>query len=387
MSELMNAQKTKRDFRLQLLTTVSSLALLMGVYGASESRAADEDIDSPTIWIEFGGGMNHVSGQGASFAPRFLSKYSNSVVLQSTTPLQAQNPVPLSFSEEGKITFQPESSDWLFSVGVNYGRSGNSKHVQHQTYGSFFISYKYGIPPANEGKRFIDKFADTHTSRTESHAILDFQVGKDVGLGVFGKDSSSIINLGVRFAQFVSNATFDIRARPNLQFKTLTLPTFHATFHLPYFHTYHATGHASRSFHGVGPSLSWSNSTPLAGNSKNGEVIFDWCANAALLFGRQKTRAQHQESAHYAASHFVFTGQYFVGYQHPPAGHAGARTVAVPNIGGFAGASYRIENFKVSLGYRADFFFGAIDGGIDTRKSENVGFYGPFASISVGLGG
>lgn len=45
------------------------------------------------------------------------------------------------------------------------------------------------------------------------------------------------------------------------------------------------------------------------------------------------------------------------------------------------------KNFKMNAGYRADLFFHAMDGGIDTRKSENVGFYGPFASVSVGLGG
>ncbi len=45
------------------------------------------------------------------------------------------------------------------------------------------------------------------------------------------------------------------------------------------------------------------------------------------------------------------------------------------------------QNFKVSLGYRADFFFGAIDGGIDTRKSETLGFYGPFATSASGSAG
>ncbi len=44
-----------------------------------------------------------------------------------------------------------------------------------------------------------------------------------------------------------------------------------------------------------------------------------------------------------------------------------------------------MQDFKVRMGYRADFFFGAIDGGIDTRKSETLGFYGPFATISIGL--
>jgi hypothetical protein len=63
------------------------------------------------------------------------------------------------------------------------------------------------------------------------------------------------------------------------------------------------------------------------------------------------------------------------------------RTIIVPNVGGFAGLSFHVENFKISAGYRADLFFGAMDGGIDAAKSENVGFYGPFATVSVGLGG
>ncbi len=58
----------------------------------------------------------------------------------------------------------------------------------------------------------------------------------------------------------------------------------------------------------------------------------------------------------------------------------------MPNVGGFAGLTFRIENFKMSAGYRADFFFGAMDGGIDTARKENIGFYGPFATVSVGLG-
>jgi hypothetical protein len=61
--------------------------------------------------------------------------------------------------------------------------------------------------------------------------------------------------------------------------------------------------------------------------------------------------------------------------------------VIVPNIGGFAGLSVRFPNAKVSLGYRADAFFGAMDGGIDVRKTYDRDFYGPFATISIGLGG
>jgi len=42
---------------------------------------------------------------------------------------------------------------------------------------------------------------------------------------------------------------------------------------------------------------------------------------------------------------------------------------------------------KVSFGYRADVFFGVIDGGLATRSTFNRGFYGPFAQVSIGIGG
>ncbi|HUJ04303.1 MAG TPA: hypothetical protein VLW75_11735, partial [Rhizomicrobium sp.] len=67
-------------------------------------------------------------------------------------------------------------------------------------------------------------------------------------------------------------------------------------------------------------------------------------------------------------------------------GTSRSKDVTVPNLGGFAAVSWRYADAKISVGYKADFFFNAIDGGIDTRKEENRAFYGPFASISVGIG-
>lgn len=58
-----------------------------------------------------------------------------------------------------------------------------------------------------------------------------------------------------------------------------------------------------------------------------------------------------------------------------------------PNLGNYSGVSWRYQNAKISLGYRADFFFGAIDGGIDKRHSESLNMSGPFATISFGWGG
>ena len=65
---------------------------------------------------------------------------------------------------------------------------------------------------------------------------------------------------------------------------------------------------------------------------------------------------------------------------------ARSRNVTVPNLGGYAGLSVNYSNAKISFGYRADEFFGAMDGGQATAKKENRGFYGPYANISIGLG-
>ncbi len=138
----------------------------------------------------------------------------------------------------------------------------------------------------------------------------------------------------------------------------------------------------ARSFTGAGPSVSWDGATPLMGSVNDG-VTFDWGANAAILVGRQKAHI----SLH--TSDLRYPGK----YQEPVVLTQSTvtperdRTVVVPNLGGFAGISWRLPAGKVSMGYRADFFFGAIDGGLATARRNTTGFYGPFASVSIGLGG
>ena len=347
------------------------------------------DQGKPSLWIEIGGQAENISGQGEAFAPAFVAANPTSSVLQPISPIQAQKPSMFSFGEEATVSFQPEGSDWIVSAAIRYGRSGNHKEVDHQTNGVFYEVYRSGLPQGNQ--QGVDNFADTQVHHKESHSILDFTAGNDVGLGMFGLDGSSILSGGVRFAQFTSNATFDVRSRPDLQFKYQNLANYghpELNIKVPFFHTYHATGSASRSFHGVGPSLSWNGSAPVVGNLQDGEATFDWGANAAILFGKQKTRVRHHESGHYVPAVILGGGfQYYSAYDHPSGGHDTNRSVTVPNVGGFAGVSYRIKNAKISLGYRADFFLGAIDGGIDVRKSQTLGFMGPFAKISIGFGG
>jgi hypothetical protein len=61
--------------------------------------------------------------------------------------------------------------------------------------------------------------------------------------------------------------------------------------------------------------------------------------------------------------------------------------VTVPNLGGYAGLSLQYNDAKISLGYRVDEFFNAMDGGQDSAKKYDRGFYGPYLNVSLGFGG
>jgi iron complex outermembrane receptor protein len=349
---------------------------------------SDTDNGKPPLWIELGGQAEHITGQGAVFAPGFLSAYSTSSILQEkTAPLQAQQPPLFSSGEEAKVSFQPDDSDWIVSASIRYGRSGNKMDVHHQTNGIFHTAYRSGLT-TNAHLATEEKFVDSHIYHQESHSIMDFMAGKDVGLGLFGQDLATVLSAGVRIAQFASHSSVDMRARPDLGF--FYFGTADAPIHyvLPHFHSYHAYENASRKFQGMGPSISWSGSAPVMGNSV-GSLDFDWGANAAVLFGRQKASAQHQQTGRYqsALRPFFHHSSPYVVVPPTSGGHNTNRAVTVPNVGGFAGVSYRYQNAKISFGYRTDFFFGAIDGGIDKPKSETLSMSGPFATISFGIGG
>jgi|SRR6185437_6821202 len=398
MSELVNACNKSTNFRWQLLATVSAIALIGAAHGIDRASAADGDADHPPVWIELGGQLSRLDESQVAFSPPVSAARPSMF-----SPSQKLERLPLySIDETGKISFEPDGSNWIFSASVRYGRSTGKKDVSQRTYPesnrphyTFLGEYRIFSQPAAAAR-----FAETNAQNGESHAVLDFQAGKDVGLGMFGgRDGSSVLNLGVRFAQFSTNSNIAVKSDPDFtrHYKYANIPRAHVTNEKvvtaqPY-HSNAAAIRAARSFHGIGPSISWNASTPFAGNAKDGEFLFDLGATAALLFGRQKATIHHQSTSEYQTGHghrFYHFRPYYPRvtlFQHSTNPPPRAHRVTVPNIGGFAGLSFRIANAKISAGYRADLFFHAMDGGIDTRKSENVGFYGPFASVSIGLGG
>jgi len=392
MSELMNDGARAAGIRLQLLSTVSSAVVLVSL--AACSQAIADDNARPTVWIELGGQLERMSGLGDAYeAPYMLVSPTPEPYIKGS-PIEAQRPSRYSFGGEGKLSFQPEGSDWSLSANVRYGRSRNYRNVMQQTDigRTKYISGTPSHPPSSFVNQPVAQFANTIVKQSQSHVVLDFMAGKDVGLGMFGRGSISTFSVGVRYAQFSSRSQVTARALPHASVYNRIPPSIQVFFPkafvpgVMYSPQYSAVASGSRSFHGIGPSLSWEASVPMVGNRRAGEVTFDWSLNAALLFGRQKVTNTHVSVTNFRTQTAIggFTGH---SVTHPPVRNDRSRTVTVPNVGLSVAASYRIENFKATLGYRADFFFGAVDAGWDTRRTTDLTFHGPFLNFSLGLGG
>jgi hypothetical protein len=387
MSELLQLHTSNRDTKRWLLASASSLVLMGAIL--QSAYAADAENDRPTVWIEVGSQLERVSSGEEKFAPPFI--LAPQPAIQTISPLSLQRPAKYSIGGAATLLFKPQGSDWNFSAGMRYGRSNAAKHVHQQSYPVGYVLYLGGLYINRQEPRAA-QFVDTKTRYSEGHAIIDFEVGRDVGLGLFGHGNSTL-NAGIRFAQFTSRSRVSLGENPDWHFshKYVTFP-YYGIYHSkvpkgqPY-HSFAGSFDSSRSFSGVGPSLSWKGSSPVLGN-ETAKVAFDWGVNGALLFGRQKAQIHHQTTARYHSGPAGNFAQMTTFYQNPATpDHTRSRSTIIPNIGGFAGLSFNYAAAKVSFGYRADFFFGAMDGGIDTRKTYDRNFYGPYATISIGLGG
>lgn len=368
MSELITSKNTTAAVS-ALLVTVSSLALgncLIATASATETKS-----DRPTVWIELGGQLERRDADD----PHVQTVFDDALrTYDLFTPADVQQAPRYSVGGEAKLTLLPSGSDWMFSAAVRYGRSNGNKHRYEQ----FRMP---GFPvPNGTGVVHPDIYdiSDVQVRYKESHVVVDFQAGKDVGLGLFGGEST--MGVGVRYAQFDSKSSVTAYAQPHA---TIRFPAPKYLQHL-YYNRYTAHEGNSRRFHGVGPSIFWKGVGRAAHLSDDSGLALNWGLNAGVLFGRQ--RVNGFQSTHEKMLTFVPFPQFFH-YRDFSHDINGSHSVVVPNLGGSAAVSLNFPSAKLTLGYRADFFFGAMDTGMDSAKRNTLGFYGPFATISVGLGG
>jgi hypothetical protein len=356
---------------------------------------ARDDAGNSTVWIELGGQLERLEGGQELFAPDFTTQFNSDKFLSLG---RLERTPRYGVGLEGSLSFEPAGSDWTFEVSLRYGRSNAAKSSHDQTATPPILTGTISIPLFGLHQHistspYARRFADSYVRARESHTVFDFQAGRDVGLGLFG--GKSTVDMGVRVAQFVTKSSTLITADPGgkVPYKYATnFRGFPAYVNAPnitneVWNIYHAAASISRSFKGIGPSLSFAESVPLVGNRETMLAKLDFGFNGAVLFGRQKADIQYKVDDDtpilpHAGNFKPMTAVYHHSYDRPR-----SRSVVVPNVGGFAGLSFKYINAEIKLGYRADFFFGAIDGGIDTRKTYDRNFYGPFATVSIGLGG
>lgn len=355
MTELLDRHDARASVHLRLLAGASAIALMIS--SSSTGAAEAGETDRPLIWLEAGGQFDQLYDSQLRGVPDFATGYSVGPLAGQYTSIQRAP--QFGYDADASILYQPDGSPWQLFAAAHIGRArrnGSVSITQHQS--SFG---RYGTYTRYDGA--------VHNS--ESHDVVDFQVGKDVGLGTLKSGMASAIRLGVRFAQ--------LRSRSDIHISTeAPLSRFGTAFN-------DVRSRISRDFLGFGPSITWDASVPVGGSQSDGQLSLDWTVNAALLIGRQKMA--EDTTASYQGQYFNSnTGSYVVRRQvlHPD--RLRQQNVTVPNLGGSIGVSYRMRDAKLSFGYRADWYHDVLDGGIDSWRPSNRGFFGPYASISVGLG-
>jgi hypothetical protein len=353
MSELIQKNDNRATIRWKLLTTASALALTAYVSAAGMAKA--EDVNRPQIWLELGGQFAQAPSYQEAFLPPFL--LTPAPPFETVSPQKVERVAPGGLDGDASLSFEPTGTDWIVSAQIVFGRSNRNRFIDQVTQ----------HPSNASGIGGFWAYQTIKSKNSEEHTVLDFRAGRDFGLGMGVRSS---VDLGVRYVHF--GATTDVRIHSQ--------PT-NANGYGQFYNRNYGQFQANRNFNGIGPSLSWDASAAVAGNPDSSEIAVDWGINGAVLFGHQSVRGHHQST----------TARYRRYYPTGPLSYyskveARTKQVSVPNLGGYAAVSWRYANAKVSLGYRADMFFGAIDDGIDAAKKENRGFYGPFASISIGIG-
>ncbi len=390
MSELVNTQNRNPQLRWRLLATVSAIALAAHIVPATA-----QDASRPTVWIELGAQYENVTGQNDPFVPHYDAD-ARDLGFPSITEIE--NALGKSFGGEGSLSFQPHASDWIFMASARYGRTHTARaaHAEKALIGPPVAQYltpggkhlktgggnAYLVTPS--AMAYVDQSADN----TESHAIVDFQVGKDVGLGLFGRGTESTFGFGARYAQMSASSQLNSHTLPDTEF-AVKQGVFPGKYVIQQTH-HNSASFAERysDFRALGPSLSLSNATSLIGNVDDGRLSLDWGANIAVLFGRQRTHVSHQTTTRKHGGGGSYAGADVIVSQVTGGDNrTTSRHIIIPNVGGFAAVSYRFTNAKISAGYRADFFFGALDRGLDTRDAATLGFHGPFATVAFGFGG
>ncbi|MGE5501736.1 MAG: TonB-dependent receptor domain-containing protein [Ignavibacteriales bacterium] len=343
--------------------------------------------------VEVSGHIHRVDAPYDPVVPSFLDSFS--VGLRGTGVQNRR--LDRGDGREVKLSYAPPAGSWTLSADLRYGRvNGSTRNHAEEKGDGGCLSHPFPpyIPadicdPSYSGDgggnylRYGTNSADQAISTHEEHAIAEFSVGRDVGLGGgANKRTRSAVSAGLRYADFKSKEHFSFKGVPDWNF-----PDYWLLFKYAQHHRDTADIAVERTFEGFGPTVAWDGGLPIW-EGEGGQVNLDWTIKGGVLFGRQKTAASGQEAVAYYTGKYNHPPGAQVGptiYAAPPASRSKAATVPVLSLG--LGLSYEIQRIKLSTGYRWERYFNAIDGGYAEHKSYDRTIDGPYFKIAVGFGG
>jgi outer membrane receptor protein involved in Fe transport len=300
-----------------------------------------------------------------------------------------------------KLTWRPDGSPWFVSGAMRYGRTNNDMSHSHQTMAgptgcAVKMYYGYDFPAmlcdpnspkyrANAVAHSIEWMDGTAKDR-EEHSIVDFEVGRDVGLGFASK---SALSAGVRYAEFQSSTRITAVGLTDWVIPDGFAKYYSDPANLGASHLNHRIRlDADREFRGTGPTVSWAAATRLLGRDDTGQVNLDWSLTGGVLFGKQKTQIEGVEEVGYYRGGYKYFPQPRVGPKTiTPVSIPRTESVTAPLVDLSLGLSYEIQRIKIGAGYRWERYFDILDVGYAEHEDADRTIDGPYFKLSVGFGG
>lgn len=324
---------SQHALRRYLLGTASGAALI----GSAPFAYADPPpIDH--IYVDAGGQYSMTGGHTA--LPFLFDVFSPNFKIGVKNGWDARGDVAL------------QSGNWYLTLSANFGRTGTSKAEGFST--KTFTHSLHLRRAHNTTHKYIHSPGAKYD---ESHVVVDFTLGKDVGLGMFGLDGSSIISLGVRYNHFVGRTRANIHYFTRYNYFTKSGATTGTST------THHILRKTNQQFVGWGPVLTWKGKAPL-----EPDFAFAWGLSVAAVVGGRSYETT-TENADKSLTRVII--------RH--------REIVSPQFGGYVGLVWQMPDSPLdfTVGYRGDAYFDVIDKGNELfgGKYGNRIIHGPYAQI------
>lgn len=337
------------SFRWKLFGQASVLALGAVVLAPKKANAADDG----GLTLELSGGPTKYQDGDTTFLPP-AAPFSDRV-------LEADD----GSAFRGALTFQPAGSPNIFSLGVKFGKSKHSsKSLSFSTSGTSSYS-----GPSGPGILYTQYHLDLDARQRSEHLMVDFEVGREVGMGMA---SSSVVSVGLRYANFkvdtdiaysgalTSGVLLTGKYNPPTGTDARAPAAYAAAgkYYGPYVNLIAGSGQIRRKFQGIGPRISWKAQHDFADSG----FFLSWGVGANLLYGKRE--------AHGVASD-------------PTLGVDFDRDKKVwsPGFDAAVAIGYTTGPVSLKLGYQVDAQYGVIDAGFEKEVKHDYVTHGPFASI------